>query len=198
MNNLDSILSKIEEAADDRIKKETDAIIAKAESEAAAIVADAEKTASEFVKKAKRKSEFIKEASVSSCDGYIARRLLKEKSDIIKNCISHAAAELKNAKDEEYFDMIKKLILKYAQSGSGELILNKTDNGRLPAKFIDDVNLLLKERNADIVLSKEIGSFDSGFVLRYGGIDENCTFDALIKDKADEIRDAICRELKEG
>lgn len=198
MNNLDNILTKIDEDANEQIEKETAIVLSKARESAAQIISDAEKTASEIVKSAKVKSDFAKDATSSACDGYIARRILKEKSDIVSSCIEYVDKVLKEADTDKYFKMIEKLIIKYAHSENGMLILNKRDNDILPEKFIDNVNLIINKKNANIELSKEIGDFDGGFILRYGGIDENCTFDALIEEKIDIIKDAICKELREG
>ena len=68
---------------------------------------------------------------------------------------------------------------------------------RFPKDFVDKANSGLSKNGGRIVLSDTTLDIDSGFILRYGGIDENCTFDALIKENSDKIKDALLREIME-
>lgn len=195
MNGLEQILLKIEEDNNLEIKKilddgksKADAYVSeiksKAETEAAAIKASAEKKAALMIENAK-----------SGCESYIKREELAAKSEIVSDCISSAGAQIKSMDQDRYFESIVALIMKYAHEGEGELMMNSRDIERMPRGFLKKVNAELKKSGSSLVLSDTPADIDSGFIIRYGGIEENCTFDALIEDKIDEIKDKLYGQL---
>lgn len=195
MNGLEQILLKIEEDNNLEIKKilddgksKADAYVSeiksKAETEAAAIKASAEKKAALMIENAK-----------SGCESYIKREELAAKSEIVSDCISSAGVQIKSMDQDRYFESIVALIMKYAHEGEGELIMNSRDIDRMPRGFLKKVNAELKKSGSSLVLSDTPADIDSGFIIRYGGIEENCTFDALIEDKIDEIKDKLYGQL---
>ena len=44
-------------------------------------------------------------------------------------------------------------------------------------------------------MSDEIRSIDGGFVLVYGGIEENCTFKAMLEASREELHDMVNGKL---
>ena len=48
-----------------------------------------------------------------------------------------------------------------------------------------------KEAGADLKISEEAAEIKNGFVLDFGGIEENCTFDALIDQNIEELQDKV-------
>ena len=88
-----------------------------------------------------------------------------------------AKAELKGLETGAYFDMILKLAVKSAQPGEGELLLSKKDLERLPEGFEDRLNASLKDKGAVLHISGDTRDIDGGFVLTYGGIEENCSIE---------------------
>ena len=91
--------------------------------------------------------------------------------------------------------MLFKLILKYSHENQGELRLNETDMERMPEDFIEKVNKSLSEKNASVILAQKPYDIKPGCVIAYGEIEENCTFDALIEEKKDEIKDKLYKRL---
>ena len=61
---------------------------------------------------------------------------------------------------------------------------------RVPADFEKTVNWLLGDGKT-VKVNTQAMDIDSGFVLCYDGIEENCTIDALIETNLDLIRDKI-------
>ena len=188
MTGLEKILSQIEYESDDRCRaiieeanKKADGILDNARSEAESILtSEAEETA--------KKVENINQSAISSAELGKSKLLLKAKLEIIDEILEKSLDNIKSLPDEEYFDIIKALILANAKSGEGVLCLNEKDTKRLPADFIASVNKALGDRA--IVLGKAI-DIDSGFILIYGDIDINCSFDAIVQEKRDELRDAL-------
>ena len=65
--------------------------------------------------------------------------------------------------------------------------LNAADLARLPAGFEDRLNKAVGRGH--ITVSKTPCDLPDGFLLVYGGIDVNCTFDALFEAEADALQD---------
>ena len=90
--------------------------------------------------------------------------------------------------------MLLKLAVKSAQTGEGELLFSAKDLARLPEGFEEQINAALKDKGAVLHVSAGSRDIDAGFVLTYGGIEENCSFDAIfdsaretLQDKAQEL-----------
>ena len=120
--------------------------------------------------------------------------ILAEKQKLIGDTIEKAKAELKGMDTDAYFDMILKLAVKSAQNGKGELLFSAKDLARVPEGFEDRLNAALKDKDAALHISKDTRDIDAGFVLTYGGIEENCSINAifdsaheLLQDKVQEI-----------
>lgn len=195
MDGLKEILSKIDSdnaaeikeyvsAQNAETQKMTDEIISSARSEAEKILADAAK-----------KTAQLSENSKSSCALYEKNRLLTEKLNIINNAVDTAAHSLKNMDSDEYFKAVETLVIKYSHDGEGELLMNERDRAAVPDGFMESLNKKLEEKNASVSLADESAKIDSGVIIRYGGIEENCTFGALIGEKRDEIRDILFKEF---
>lgn len=195
MDGLKEILSKIDSdnaaeikeyvsAQNAETQKMTDEIVNSARSEAEKILADAAK-----------KTAQLSENSKSSCALYEKNRLLTEKLNIINNAVDTAVQSLKNMERGEYFKAVETLVIKYSHDGEGELLMNERDRAAVPDGFMESLNKKLKEKNASVSLADESAKIDSGVIIRYGGIEENCTFGALIGEKRDEIRDILFKEF---
>lgn len=192
MNGLKNILLKIEEdgsAEAARIEKEA---ILHAEEYKAGVLETAKAEAGEIAADAEKKAAVIDESAKSGCEAYIKRQELAARAQVINDFIGYAAEKIDGMDDGEYFDTLEKLIVKYAQNGEGELILNKKDSDRMPQDFMEKVNKEIK--NGSVKKSAVTDDkIKSGFIIRYGEIEQNCTFEALLEEKKDETKDAVFR-----
>lgn len=188
MTGLERILSQIENESDGRCREITENANKRAEE----IVNKANEEALEFLNaqkaQADKKAELIVASAESSAALVANRAVLKEKLSIIDDTLSRSLEIIKALPKKEYFEILKELIYKNARQGEGELRLSKEDKAKLPANFIDSVNNSLK--NSKINLG-ECADIDSGFILVYGDIDVNCSFDAIAASKRDELRDIL-------
>ena len=196
MDGLDLILQKIEEdnlleisKIKDEGKRLAEKIIADAEA-----LANAE--AEKIVVNADKKTSIMLENAKNGCNSLIKRAEISAKSQVVSECISYAADEIKSFPDNEYFDVITKLIFKYFHPNEqGKFCVNAKDKDRMPKNFLKSVNKELKKSGAVLVMEDNPVDIDSGFIIRYGGIEENCTFKSLIEDKTDEIKDKLYSQL---
>lgn len=184
---LDRILEQIradaEQKAGDAVaaaEQEVEALLQKAALEAEAEAAEIEAAGAAEAESLRRRAE--------SAAAFSRRRaLLAAKQTAIRSTIGAAKAQLHTLPDSEYFAVLLKLVQKYAADGDGEMRLNAADLGRLPADFEAQVNRAAGRGH--ITVSRTPCSLPDGFLLVCGGIDVNCTFDALFEAEADALQD---------
>ncbi len=188
MTGLEKIISQIEYESNDRCR----IIIEEANKKAQGIIDSAEAEASGILKESEeqtaKKLENMSQSAVSSAELAKSKILLKSKLEIIDDMLDKALNEIRALGDEEYFEIIKSLILNNAKEGEGVLRLSAKDCARLPKDFLSSVNKALGDKK--IVLGDE-ADINGGFLLIYGDIDINCSFDAIASSKRDELRDAL-------
>lgn len=162
-------------------------ILAAAKQQAQAILAQAKAQAAqasrEALEQAQAKAAFEEEAAHARAPITEKRALLQAKNEVIAQVITSAAARLNALPAAEYFAVLAKLAAQHAQPGHGAMRLSQRDLERLPADFAAAL--------ADIEISPQPADIANGFVLAYGDIEQNCTFDALIAAQLDDIKDAL-------
>lgn len=186
MAGIDKIIRQIEDdtkaVCDDIILKaraKSDNIITDAKVEADRITADAKtKTAAKVVDIEKRgeSSAALEERKVA----------LYTKQSIISEMLNTGMENAKNLPDDEYFELILKMIEKNSQDQDGVIFFGKKDLARLPKDYMTKVNSVSKGK---LALSDKAAAIDAGFILSYGGIEENCSFDAVFMSEADNLSD---------
>ncbi|MBR2099828.1 MAG: Archaeal/vacuolar-type H+-ATPase subunit E [Eubacterium sp.] len=188
MTGLEKIISQIEYESNDRCR----IIIEEANKKAQGIIDSAEAEASGILKESEeqtaKKLDNMSQSAVSSAELAKSKILLKSKLEIIDDMLDKALNEIRALGDEEYFEIIKSLILSNAKEGEGVLRLSAKDCARLPKDFLSSINKALGDKK--IVLGDE-ADINGGFLLIYGDIDINCSFDAIASSKRDELRDAL-------
>lgn len=194
MSGLEKILLKIESDGKDQAQQ----IVKAAEEKAAEKRLDAENEATIEAKRiifeAEKQAELIRKSGESGADAYIKRSSLAAKAEVINAAIAYAQDKLIDS--GEYFDLLYKLIIKNAHEESGILHLNERDKNILPKDFQAKINDALSEKGGSLTLSDEPCGINGGFILSYGGIEENCAFSELIAEKSDIIKDRLYRIIK--
>ena len=117
--------------------------------------------------------------------------LLTGKQELLNDTIGMAKEKLSNLSDQEYVDFIKKLFSKHVPSEDAVLKLNAADLKRIPQDVIDGFVKSAEDKGAKLTVSSEAAEIKNGFVLDFGGIEENCTFDALIDQNIEELQDKV-------
>ena len=65
----------------------------------------------------------------------------------------------------------------------------------MPEGFEEEIREIAGKNGGTLVLSKEPRKISGGFVLVYGGIEENCSFRAMFNSRKDELSDEVHRIL---
>ncbi len=189
MNGLDKIISGIAlEAEEDaeKIKAEARAkaerIISRAREREAEILSDAEAKAAEESRSIAMRAEAAARAEEK-------RAVLREKQSIITEVLDNAVRNVLDYNPERYFNLMIRLLEKYAEDKPGEIIMSDAAKTWITPEFYGAI------AKKGLKISDKFGDFQGGFILRYGEIEENCTLDALLESEHDRLHDIISRFL---
>ncbi|MDF2905333.1 MAG: hypothetical protein K0R34_654 [Herbinix sp.] len=192
MTGLEKILKVIEDDANAHAEE----IISKAQNEANEIISAAKQEADKKCSEITAKSETDVQAVLSRAESAAAlqekKKILDAKQQIISNVITKARNSLTGLSDSEYIDIILKMAKKYAHNKEGVILFSRTDKNRLPADISSKLTTALAGKpGASLVVSEDVTTIDGGFVLKYGDIEENCSFDALFSSAKEELSDQV-------
>lgn len=196
MSGLDKIISDITEQS----KLRSDELLRTSREEAERLLSESHQKA--LAEKEQRQKKLDEKISVLENNSRASARLasskiiLTAKHEAAAEMLCKAVAIIDGLSKKEYFEIIKKLILKNARKGEDGIIrFSKTDSKRLPQNFLESI-----EKNLDgakLTLGKP-ADINDGFILSYGLVDVNCTFEAVTSDKSDEINDGLNKILFEA
>jgi V/A-type H+-transporting ATPase subunit E len=142
----------------------------------------------------------ISELTAGREASYALRRrqaVLEARQAALSETLAAAGQALINLPDNEYFAFILKLAAARAEPGEGVLLFNARDRGRMPKDFQHLLNLALPEGKS-LAVSDAAARIDGGFILKYGELEENCSFAAIFRDRRDEFTDLIRGLVIEG
>lgn len=185
MTSSEKILAGITAEAESTAKE----IISAAEKKAEEIISDkakeAEKQADEIAAEADKNAALINSTGDSAAQLVLRDAKLKRKRELIEKALLEVIVGINGYDDKTYFDCLLRLAKKNAMSGKGEMLLSARDLSRDKGDFVkalEELSVTLSDTPADI---------NGGFILRYGDIIINCELSAVMREKRDEITDAV-------
>lgn len=195
MTGLEKMVSQIVDEA----KAEAESRVKAAQEEADKIVSEAEAEAEKLIGQSLEQSETdaanYLERVKSSADLQRRTVILQAKQEVIAAVLEKAYTSLNTMDEKAYFEMIRKMLEKFTLSESGEIYFSAADLNRLPAGFEKEISDIAAKKGGSLTLKKESKEIENGFILVYGGIEENCTFRALFNTQKDALQDKIHQEL---
>lgn len=193
MTGLDKMKSQILDEA----KAAAEGKIAEAKAQAEETIRnakeDAAKQTESILHKSKNDVSNYQERLESSIDLQKRTKILAAKQEVIAEVLEKARAKVEAMEAGEYFSMLLKMVEKYALAQDGEICLCVADLARLPEGFEAEVSRIAKEKGGSLKLSGEGKQIKNGFILVYGGVEENCTINAMFDAKKDELSDIVHR-----
>lgn len=193
MTGLDKMKSQILDEA----KAAAEGKIAEAKAQAEETIRnakeDAAKQTESILHKSKNDVSNYQERLESSIDLQKRTKILAAKQEVIAGVLEKARAKVEAMEAGEYFSMLLKMVEKYALAQDGEICLCAADLARLPEGFEAEVSRIAKEKGGSLKLSGEDKQIKNGFILVYGGVEENCTINAMFDAKKDELSDIVHR-----
>lgn len=158
---------------------------AQAKKEAQVLIAQAEARARESVKR-----------QASSADMRKRKAVLEAKQEVIGEVLEEAEKAVGMLEDSIYFAMLERILEKYALPEAGYICFSEKDRKRMPQGYLEKLFELAERKGGSLELSEKVPEgIDGGFLLLYGGVEENCTIKALFDAKREELSDKVNRQL---
>lgn len=192
MTGLDKILKHIEDDA----SVAAEAVIAQARNKADEITtaakAEGEKLSAQILEKSKSEVLACLSRGESAALLQEKKMILNAKQQVINETIDKAKDSLIVLPAKDYFEVIIKMIQKYALAEAGEIIFSSYDKKRLPEQFEGTIAKALSHKtNASLKISEQTRTISGGFILIYGDVEENCTFEALFLAAKETLQDKV-------
>lgn len=195
MNGLDKIKDQILSEAN----SSATTMIAQAKEEAQEILKAAEDEAKaegeKIAQKSKANVQNQKERAQSGADLHRKQAILSAKQEVIAEILDAAYEKLLHLDAAEYFAMMEKMIEKFADKKDGTIAFSEADLKRMPEGFEDKIRQAAQKKGGNLDLEKEGRHIEGGFILIYGGVEENCTLRAMFHSAKDELSDKVHKLL---
>lgn len=172
----EEILSQANRQAELLVEKATE----EARAEAASMTEKAEQGAAEYVRRVE-----------SSLDMHRRQALLAAKQEVIRDVLDRAYGRIVNLGDEEYFGMLEKMLEKFVRPQDGIICFSEDDLKRMPADFPEKIRTTAANAGGSLILADAPVRTGGGFLLVYGGVEENCTIKAVFDSKREELSDKV-------
>ncbi len=185
-------LEKIIERIDEEFSLEIDKIRKEAQDRGKAILKEARGKAASIKEENLKATSFEAQRRrdrILTTTNLEARKIvLEEKERLMEEAYKKALAKLARLNKKSYQDIIKKMLLKVAKSGSGEVIISQEDRKRITPSFIESINKELK-------ISKEERRISGGFILKRKKIEVNNSFESLLRSKREALESRLVKIL---
>ncbi len=195
MAGLETIIGQIREESEESAAR----VIADARQRAEEILeqarAEAEEECAGIAEASRRKKEEILERGRSAAQLQIRQGLLAKKQEMIRQVLCEALKEAEEMEPGRYFDAVVRLAASSAMEGRGTVYFSEKDLKRLPEDLEERLNAAVKDKGAELVISREARDIDGGFVLSYGGIEENCSFASIFDSAREQLQDTVRKVL---
>ena len=186
---IEKILSDARAQAD-AIRRQEDATAGQQEEKLQIELQDYNKNTAELARKAaeEKKLQILARARMET-----AKEILAQKRKLIDEVFESAKDRLKKLPDNEYLDLMEKLILKAVQSGDEEVIVDKNET-RISDNFLNRVNQKMSgSKSLRICPDRE--QIGAGFILKKDKIKTNVTIEVLCKQARRNLEADLAKEL---
>ncbi|MCR5304059.1 MAG: V-type ATP synthase subunit E [Lachnospiraceae bacterium] len=198
MNGLDEIIRQIGEEAE----KTAEARVSEAREKADSIIKDAEAECSALKTEAKSRDErsegINRDRIASAVDMEKRTALLNARQELISGVLEKAYEKVAGLDVNAYFSLMEKLMGAYVQEGEGKAGFSAEDLERMPDSFKKFVSSLSGKPGYSVSIDEKPADIENGFILSYGGIEENCTLRAIFDDRHDLLSDIARKVLFTG
>lgn len=199
MKGTEKIIAHIRADGDAEAKKIIDAASKQAE----------EKRAESF-KAALSEYEKLMQAGNAECEDILSgsrriaemeakKSVLSVKQEMISAAFDAAREEIVNMPRDKYTQFLARMAAEAAASGMEEIVLNardKADVGKAVCKAANEL-LSAKGTPGKLTVSEDTADISGGVIVRFGGIETNCSIDALIRQRRSGLSTEVAAALFE-
>ena len=199
MNGIDRITDRIEADAREQAK----AIIAEAEAKCAEIRKENEKKAQEryleLIRNGTKDCESGLERRKSAAEMDAKKSVLALKQDCVAEAFDMAKRRLADMPEDSYVGFLASLAASAAADGSGEIVLSARDRERCGKAVLERANAALAAKGLipALTLAADSREISGGLILRQGGVEVNCSIEALVEALRGPMTADVARTLFE-
>lgn len=199
MKGTEKIIAHIRADGDVEAKKIIDAASKQAE----------EKRAESF-KAALSEYEKLMQAGNAECEDILSgsrriaemeakKSVLSVKQEMISAAFDAAREEIVNMPRDKYTQFLARMAAEAAVSGMEEIVLNARDKAEVGKAVCKAANELLSAKGTPgkLTVSEETADISGGVIVRFGGIETNCSIDALIRQRRSGLSTEVAAALFE-
>ena len=199
MKGTEKIIAHIRADGDAEAKKIIDAASKQAE----------EKRAESF-KAALSEYEKLMQAGNAECEDILSgsrriaemeakKSVLSVKQEMISAAFDAAREEIVNMPRDKYTQFLARMAAEAAASGMEEIVLYARDKAEVGKAVCKAANELLSAKGTPgkLTVSEETADISGGVIVRFGGIETNCSIDALIRQRRSGLSTEVAAALFE-
>lgn len=199
MKGTEKIIAHIRADGDAEAKKIIDAASKQAE----------EKRAESF-KAALSEYEKLMQAGNAECEDILSgsrriaemeakKSVLSVKQEMISAAFDAAREEIVNMPRDKYTQFLARMAAEAAASGMEETVLNARDKAEVGKAVCKAANELLSAKGTPgkLTVSEDTADISGGVIVRFGGIETNCSIDALIRQRRSGLSTEVAAALFE-
>ena len=199
MKGTEKIIAHIRADGDAEAKKIIDAASKQAE----------EKRAESF-KAALSEYEKLMQAGNAECEDILSgsrriaemeakKSVLSVKQEMISAAFDAAREEIVNMPRDKYTQFLARMAAEAAAGGREEIVLNARDKAEVGKAVCKAANELLSAKGTPgkLTVSEDTADISGGVIVRFGGIETNCSIDALIRQRRSGLSTEVAAALFE-
>lgn len=199
MKGTEKIIAHIRADGDAEAKKIIDAASKQAE----------EKRAESF-KAALSEYEKLMQAGNAECEDILSgsrriaemeakKSVLSVKQEMISAAFDAAREEIVNMPRDKYTQFLARMAAEAAVGGMEEIVLNARDKAEVGKAVCKAANELLSAKGTPgkLTVSEETADISGGVIVRFGGIETNCSIDALIRQRRSGLSTEVAAAMFE-
>lgn len=199
MKGTEKIIAHIRADGDAEAKKIIDAASKQAE----------EKRAESF-KAALSEYEKLMQAGNAECEDILSgsrriaemeakKSVLSVKQEMISAAFDAAREEIVNMPRDKYTQFLARMAAEAVASGMEEIVLNARDKAEVGKSVCKAANELLSAKGTPgkLTVSEDTADISGGVIVRFGGIETNCSIDALIRQRRSGLSTEVAAALFE-
>lgn len=191
MTGLEKIKNQILTEAREKAEQKTQAARKEAEEILAGSRQAAEEEAARQEEKSRADGDSYRDRVKSSCELKRRTMILEAKQKMIRKVLDQAYQSLVEAGPEKAFSVMEKLLDQAAQPQDGVMYLSQEELDHMPSDFEKKAAEIAGKKGGTLKIAKEAKKLDGGFILVYGGIEENCTWKALFDSNWEKLQDLV-------
>ena len=199
MKGTEKIIAHIRADGDAEAKKIIDAASKQAEEKRAESFKAALSEYEKLMQAGNAECEDILSGSCRIAEMEAKKSVLSVKQEMISAAFDAAREEIVNMPRDKYTQFLARMAAEAAASGMEEIVLNARDKAEVGKSVCKAANELLSAKGTPgkLTVSEDTADISGGVIVRFGGIETNCSIDALIRQRRSGLSTEVAAAMFE-